>query len=79
GPSGLSSAGPYPRSRHDNQSWGSGIDVTTLTGGSQHVPDGFVASQEAIKLLGTNGGGYFNANSAHHDAVSLPSSKLKKN
>ncbi|MBF4582208.1 potassium-transporting ATPase subunit KdpA [Curtobacterium sp. VKM Ac-2865] len=47
------------------QSWGAGTDVTTLTGGTQHIPDGFVASQEAIKLLGTNGGGYFNANSAH--------------
>jgi K+-transporting ATPase ATPase A chain len=47
------------------QSWGSGTDVTTLVGGSQHIPDGFVASQEAIKELGTNGGGYFNANSAH--------------
>jgi potassium-transporting ATPase potassium-binding subunit len=47
------------------QSWGTGTAVTTLTGGTQHLPDGFVASQEAIKLLGTNGGGYFNANSAH--------------
>ncbi|MCJ1712755.1 potassium-transporting ATPase subunit KdpA [Curtobacterium sp. VKM Ac-2922] len=47
------------------QSWGSGTDVTTLVGGTQHIPDGFVASQEAIKELGTNGGGYFNANSAH--------------
>jgi K+-transporting ATPase ATPase A chain len=47
------------------QSWGAGTDVTTLTGGTQHVPDGFVASQEAIKMLGTNGGGYFNVNSAH--------------
>jgi K+-transporting ATPase ATPase A chain len=47
------------------QSWGAGTDVTTLVGGSQHIPDGFVASQEAIKELGTNGGGYFNANSAH--------------
>ncbi|PZE94690.1 potassium-transporting ATPase subunit KdpA [Curtobacterium sp. MCBD17_008] len=47
------------------QSWGPGADVPTLTGGTQHVPDGFVASQEAIKMLGTNGGGYFNANSAH--------------
>ncbi len=47
------------------QSWGSGTDVTTLAGGTQHIPDGFVASQEAIKELGTNGGGYFNANSAH--------------
>jgi len=31
----------------------------------QHIPLGPVASQEAIKLLGTNGGGFFNANSAH--------------
>ncbi|OIH95457.1 potassium-transporting ATPase subunit KdpA [Curtobacterium sp. MCBA15_001] len=47
------------------QSWGAGTDVTTLVGGTQHLPNGFVASQEAIKELGTNGGGYFNANSAH--------------
>lgn len=39
--------------------------VTTLTGASQHIPGGPVASQEAIKQLGTNGGGFFNANSAH--------------
>ncbi|WP_136610598.1 potassium-transporting ATPase subunit KdpA [Sinomonas albida] len=36
-----------------------------LTGVSQTIPGGPVASQEAIKILGTNGGGYFNANSAH--------------
>ncbi|QIM17688.1 potassium-transporting ATPase subunit KdpA [Leucobacter coleopterorum] len=40
-------------------------DVTTLAGGAQAIPGGPVASQEAIKLLGTNGGGFFNANSAH--------------
>lgn len=40
-------------------------EVTTLTGGSSIVPGGPVASQEAIKLLGTNGGGFFNANSSH--------------
>lgn len=40
-------------------------DVTTLSGGTQSVPGGPVASQEAIKLLGTNGGGFFNVNSAH--------------
>ncbi|QHC57169.1 potassium-transporting ATPase subunit KdpA [Rathayibacter sp. VKM Ac-2760] len=40
-------------------------DVTTVTGGTQSIPGGPVASQEAIKLLGTNGGGFFNANSAH--------------
>lgn len=42
-----------------------GTDVTTLAGGSQFLPGGPVASQEAIKELGTNGGGFFNANSAH--------------
>lgn len=40
-------------------------EISTLTGGSQLLPGGPVASQEAIKLLGTNGGGFFNANSAH--------------
>ncbi|KDN84563.1 potassium-transporting ATPase subunit KdpA [Kitasatospora cheerisanensis] len=40
-------------------------EVTTLTGGQQAVPGGPVASQEVIKLLGTNGGGFYNANSAH--------------
>lgn len=39
--------------------------VTTLAGGTQSIPGGPVASQEAIKELGTNGGGFFNANSAH--------------
>jgi potassium-transporting ATPase potassium-binding subunit len=40
-------------------------EVTTLEGGKQMVALGPVASQEAIKELGTNGGGFFNANSAH--------------
>ena len=40
-------------------------EVATLTGGTATVPGGPVASQEAIKMLGTNGGGFFNANSAH--------------
>ncbi len=39
--------------------------VTTLESAQQILPMGPVASQEAIKLLGTNGGGFFNANSAH--------------
>lgn len=43
----------------------SDVTVRTLAGGSQVVPGGLVASQEAIKELGTNGGGFFNANSAH--------------
>ncbi|MDQ7993516.1 MAG: potassium-transporting ATPase subunit KdpA, partial [Propionicimonas sp.] len=41
------------------------LEVTTLGGGVQSIPGGPVASQEAIKELGTNGGGFFNANSAH--------------
>ncbi len=40
-------------------------DLTTLQGTTQTIAQGPVASQEAIKLLGTNGGGFFNANSAH--------------
>jgi K+-transporting ATPase ATPase A chain len=40
-------------------------DIATLAGTPQTLPMGPVASQEAIKMLGTNGGGYFNANSAH--------------
>ena len=39
--------------------------VTTLEGGKQTIAMGPVASQEAIKQLGTNGGGFFNANAAH--------------
>lgn len=39
--------------------------VTSLTGATVTIPGGPVASQEAIKELGTNGGGFFNANSAH--------------
>ena len=39
--------------------------VTTLTGATQTIPGGPVASQEVIKLLGTNGGGFFNSNSSH--------------
>jgi len=39
--------------------------ATTLEGKTQTIAQGPVASQEAIKMLGTNGGGFFNANSAH--------------
>ena len=39
--------------------------VNTIAGGTQVIPGGPTASQEAIKELGTNGGGFFNANSAH--------------
>jgi K+-transporting ATPase ATPase A chain len=41
------------------------LDVVTLEGGKQTIALGPVASQEAIKQLGTNGGGFFNANAAH--------------
>lgn len=41
------------------------LTVSTLDGGSQSILGGPVASQEAIKNLGTNGGGFYNANSAH--------------
>jgi K+-transporting ATPase ATPase A chain len=41
------------------------VTATTVEGASQTIAQGPVASQEAIKELGTNGGGFFNANSAH--------------
>lgn len=47
------------------QNLSSGHEVTSVVGQTQTVPGGPVASQEIIKELGTNGGGYYNANSAH--------------
>ncbi|HVJ48465.1 potassium-transporting ATPase subunit KdpA [Desulfitobacterium sp.] len=47
------------------QNLSSYLNLTTLEGGKQTIAMGPVASQEAIKLIGTNGGGFFNANSAH--------------
>jgi len=47
------------------QTLAASLDVTTLEGAKQTLMLGPVASQEAIKMLGTNGGGFFNANSAH--------------
>src|SRR6266851_5301943 len=41
------------------------VDATTLEGAKQTIAQGPVASQEVIKEFGTNGGGFFNANSAH--------------
>ena len=41
------------------------VSATTLEGAKQMIAQGPVASQEVIKMLGTNGGGFFNANSAH--------------
>ncbi|GAA1697746.1 potassium-transporting ATPase subunit KdpA [Fodinicola feengrottensis] len=47
------------------QNFSAGTDAHTLAGATQHLTGGPVASQEAIKELGTNGGGFYNANSAH--------------
>ena len=47
------------------QNFSSYIEVTTLEGVKQVIAQGPVASQVAIKMLGTNGGGFFNANAAH--------------
>lgn len=47
------------------QTFASLVDATGLEGVKQSIALGPVASQEAIKMLGTNGGGFFNANSAH--------------
>ncbi|NTT85278.1 potassium-transporting ATPase subunit KdpA [Tabrizicola fusiformis] len=47
------------------QTLSNAVDATTLEGARQTIALGPVASQEAIKQLGTNGGGFFNANSAH--------------
>ncbi|HWZ85672.1 MAG TPA: potassium-transporting ATPase subunit KdpA [Thermoanaerobaculia bacterium] len=47
------------------QNFRADVTVTTVEGAAQKIAQGPVASQEAIKELGTNGGGFFNANSAH--------------
>ena len=47
------------------QNLNSYVQATTLEGGTQVIAQGPVASQVAIKMLGTNGGGFFNANAAH--------------
>jgi potassium-transporting ATPase potassium-binding subunit len=47
------------------QNLSSGHELTTVVGQTQTIPGGPVASQEVIKELGTNGGGFYNANSAH--------------
>ena len=51
-------------------------DVTTVEGAKQTIAQGPVASQEAIKQLGTNGGSFFNANSAHPFENPTPLSNL---
>jgi K+-transporting ATPase ATPase A chain len=52
------------------------VVATTLEGTKQIIPMGPVASQEVIKMLGTNGGGFFNANSAHPFENPTPLSNL---
>ena len=47
------------------QNLGAYTEATTLEGAKQVIAQGPVASQEVIKIMGTNGGGFFNANSAH--------------
>ncbi|WP_405069870.1 potassium-transporting ATPase subunit KdpA [Kribbella sp. NBC_01510] len=47
------------------QNFSGGHEVTSVVGQTQTLPGGPVASQEVIKELGTNGGGYYNTNSAH--------------
>ncbi len=58
------------------QGFSASAKVTTLDGATQTVPLGPVASQEAIKELGTNGGGFFNANSAHPYENPTPATNL---
>jgi K+-transporting ATPase ATPase A chain len=52
------------------------VKASTLEQKTQNIPQGPVASQEAIKELGTNGGGFFNANSAHPYENPTPLSNL---
>ena len=52
------------------------VSATTLEGGTQTIAQGPVASQLAIKQLGTNGGGFFNVNSAHPFENPTPLSNL---
>jgi potassium-transporting ATPase potassium-binding subunit len=47
------------------QNLSGGHEMTTVAGAAQHITGGPVASQEVIKELGTNGGGFYNVNSAH--------------
>jgi K+-transporting ATPase ATPase A chain len=47
------------------QNFDAAREITTVQGATQSIPGGPVASQEVIKELGTNGGGFYNANSAH--------------
>jgi K+-transporting ATPase ATPase A chain len=58
------------------QTLAANLSVDTLEGVKQTIPLGPIASQEAIKMLGTNGGGFYNANSAHPFENPTPLSNL---
>jgi K+-transporting ATPase ATPase A chain len=58
------------------QNFSPAVEVTTLEGAVQRIAMGPVASQEAIKQFGTNGGGFFNANAAHPFENPTPFSNL---
>jgi K+-transporting ATPase ATPase A chain len=58
------------------QNWDAYTQVKTVEGAAQTIAQGPVASQEAIKMLGTNGGGFFNANSSHPFENPTPASTL---
>jgi K+-transporting ATPase ATPase A chain len=58
------------------QNLSAGSEVTTLVGDTQTITGGPVASQEVIKELGTNGGGFYNANSSHPFENPTPLSNL---
>jgi len=58
------------------QNFRADVVVQTVEGATQKIPQGPVASQEAIKELGTNGGGFFNANSAHPYENPTPGTNL---
>ena len=60
------------------QNLGAYVDATTLEGAKQTIASGPVASQIAIKQLGTNGGGFFNANSAHPFENPTPLIELRR-
>ncbi|MCZ0961062.1 potassium-transporting ATPase subunit KdpA [Paracoccus benzoatiresistens] len=58
------------------QTLAAGVTATTLEGAQQVIAQGPVASQAAIKMLGTNGGGFFNANAAHPSENATPLTNL---
>jgi len=67
---------PYDRARVIESQNVTGSDGKPITLTTQTIAQGPVASQEAIKMLGTNGGGFFNANSAHPFENPTPLSNL---